>query len=119
MKDWSDEDISVPVPERLTSAPAAEVTGERLVRERLVRLAEAVEKLGEETVETTTATETSELDLMVSGLEPDQEIRDRGLVRAVDMLRIPDITVVLDRGDVGLWELADQCAAYIRDGSKP
>lgn len=142
MKDWPDYDGSVPVPETMTR-PAAEVTGglrraadvvppaaqpnylaseirgilddlhdadhgavpKRLVRERLVRLAE--------TVETTTATETSELDLMVSGLEPDQEIR----ARAAEIIGSPSQLTV---DSVERWRrTVDQVADYIRDGSKP
>lgn len=51
------------------------------------------------------------------GLEPDQEIRDRALERAVALLAplAREVPEVLSQ----LWSTADECAAYIRTGERP
>lgn len=68
-------------------------------RERLLRLTEHVEALGAGEPEP------------VTGLDPEQEMRARALDVAASWL------AYLDQ-ESGLWELADQAAAYIRDGSR-
>lgn len=80
-------------PERMTQREA-------LVYQRLLRLTEHVERVSADPAETT------------AGLDPEQEMRARALDVAASWL------AYLDQ-ESGLWELADQAAAYIRDGSRP
>lgn len=75
-----------------------------LVRERLLRLTEHVEALGAET-ETTV---TGEVDLTAAGLDPEQEIRARAALAARPPFGV--------RSQI---EVAEEIAAYIRDGSRP
>lgn len=81
--------------------------------DRLESIIERVEAVDAEPVEVDASTE-----LTASfGLEPDQEIRDRGLERAIDLLHGSDLSGMPERGV--LWKLADQAAAYIRTGERP
>jgi hypothetical protein len=84
-----------------------------LVRSRLERLAEHVERVGAgpDAIELTGS----------FGLDPEQEIRARALAVAVDICdraTMPDDFVVADY-EVLVVGAADRLAAYIRDGARP
>jgi hypothetical protein len=79
-----------------------------LAAERLARLAEHVAQLY--------AAPTAELDAVRVGLDVDQEIRARALAEVRKLLGGDHHAV---RTGPILWDLAEQAAAYIRDGSRP
>lgn len=80
--------------------------------ERIRRLAEHVDQVADYPFGADASTE-----LTASfGLEPEQEIRDRGLERAIAMLHGSDLAAMAEAGV--LWKLADQAAAYIRTGER-
>lgn len=82
------------------------VVPKRLVRERLERLTEHVERLGDELTEL--------LEAVTSGLEPDQQIRAEALDAALRIALFGDRSAMVD----DVLDLADGLADWIRTGER-
>lgn len=79
--------------------------------ERLLRLAEHVERLGDQPVEVDASTELT----VNAGLEPEQTIRDYAIGHVIERHAVNGAHLLQSQ----LWVQADVIAAYIRDGSRP